>query len=96
MRPQGFNEFDECLPCVEVNPPIADENIEALNIWYIVRGQWIYSYGGPTAINQLAVHEAMRLYEVENKKECFEKILTVAAQELEYIHDKIEAQREQK
>jgi hypothetical protein len=34
--------------------------------------------GTPYGINQVAVHEAMRLYGVEDKKNCFEKVLLLA------------------
>jgi hypothetical protein len=35
-------------------------------------------WNGPVAINHLAVHAAMELYEVEDKKDCFEKVLKLS------------------
>jgi len=34
---------------------------------------------GPIAINQLAVHEAMNLYCIRDRKECFEKVLKLSS-----------------
>lgn len=31
--------------------------------------------GGPVAINQMAIHAAMDLYEVEFRQDCFEKVI---------------------
>jgi hypothetical protein len=31
--------------------------------------------GGPVALNQMAIHAAMDLYDIENKQDCFEKVL---------------------
>jgi hypothetical protein len=30
---------------------------------------------GPIGLNQQTIHEAMELYEIENRRECFEKVL---------------------
>lgn len=35
-------------------------------------------FEGPIDIMHEAIHKAMDLYEVENKKQCFEKVLVMA------------------
>jgi hypothetical protein len=35
------------------------------------------SQGGPMSLNQVAIHEAMRLYKVVDKKGCFEKVVSL-------------------
>jgi len=32
-------------------------------------------YNGPIAINQTAIHEAMKLYNIKNRIQCFNKVL---------------------
>ena len=34
-------------------------------------------FSGPVDINHSAIHEAMRLYGIEDQKKCFEKVLTL-------------------
>ena len=45
---------------------------------------------GPIAINHQAIHEAMRLYEVTNKQQCFEKVLFLSQEWLARIREKEE------
>ena len=33
---------------------------------------------GPIAIDQNAIHNAMELYEIENRQQCFEKVLILS------------------
>lgn len=33
--------------------------------------------GGPIAINQMAIHAAMDLFQIDNREECFDKVLNV-------------------
>lgn len=50
----------------------------------VTRGQLIFApMGGVVDINHLAVHEAMRLYRVADRKSCFEKVLKLAHHFLE-------------
>lgn len=35
----------------------------------------ILNQNGPISINQLAIHEAMKLYEIKDRKDCFHKVL---------------------
>ena len=42
----------------------------------------------PVDINQIAVHIAMELYDIENKQECFRKVLIMAQSWLTHIREK--------
>lgn len=79
--------------CAECLPPLLEENEEAAGIYMIVQNQYIMGAGGPVALNQLAVHEAMRLYKVQNHRECFEKVLALAAHCIEKINRQISERR---
>lgn len=50
-------------------------NADALKIFMVVRDQLIISANGPVGLNHVAIHEAMKLYEVKDKKNCFWRIL---------------------
>jgi hypothetical protein len=54
------------------------ENEDAEFIYSIVEDQLIMTQNGPYAINQVAVHEAIRLYRVADKQSCFEKVLVLS------------------
>ena len=45
--------------------------------------------GNETAIdiNHQAIHESMKLYEIENRKECFEKVLILSARRIERLRE---------
>jgi len=45
-------------------------------------------YSGPISVNHQAIHEAMRLYEIENKKDCFEKVLFMSQYWLKKMSEK--------
>ena len=44
-------------------------------------------YDGPIDINHLAIHEAIRLYDVDNPRECFEKVLVMSQKWMERVGD---------
>lgn len=44
--------------------------------------------GGPVAINQMAIHAAMDLYDVVDRQTCFEKVLMVYRAVLKHDRDK--------
>ena len=47
-------------------------------IYLLVRDQYIMApMGGPVAINQLAIHEAMRMHGIDDV-ECFEKVVRLS------------------
>ncbi len=57
-------------------PDCLPENEEAEQIYFTVQDQFIMSgMGGPVALNQLAIYEAMKLYEIKDKQDCFEKVV---------------------
>ena len=43
--------------------------------------------GGPVSFCQTAIHGAMELYNVKNKKRCFEKLLTLESWWLKRIKE---------
>jgi len=60
-------------------PTLRLENRDAVDIFMICQNQLIMApLGGAIDINHMAVHEAMRLYRVRDKRTCFEKVLTLA------------------
>jgi len=73
-------------PCDECLPPLWEENQEAFWVYQLCRDQVIMATDGmgsrPVALNQLAVHEAMRLYGVAHPVDCFEKVVQVSRHEL--------------
>jgi len=42
-----------------------------------VQDQYIMGMGGAVAINQMAIHAAMDLYQIEDRITCFEKVVMV-------------------
>jgi hypothetical protein len=35
-------------------------------------------FNGPVSINHQAIYEAMRLYKIKNRRECFEKVIILS------------------
>ncbi|MFH2075120.1 MAG: hypothetical protein ABIJ57_07200 [Pseudomonadota bacterium] len=54
------------------------ENEDALKIFLATHYQLLIGPGGPIEINQVAVHEAMRLYRVRQRRACFEKVMVLS------------------
>jgi len=52
-------------------------------IYFLTQRQLIFGPKGPVDINHLAVHEAMKLYQIDNRQECFEKVIRLAAHFIE-------------
>jgi hypothetical protein len=44
--------------------------------------------GGPVAINQVAVHAAMELYQVNDPLDCFEKVVRLSGYFIQKIREK--------
>lgn len=70
--------------CGECLPPLRAENEDAVRIYLRCQRQLIFAGGGMGPdrmidINHLAVHRAMALYKVRNRRECFEKVCMLAA-----------------
>lgn len=76
---------DECMP-VELNP----ENVEPFQIYQICRNQLITAgmSGVPIDINIPAIMAVMDVYQVKNKKACFEKVLKMARLDIQEINIK--------
>ena len=53
----------------------AEENIDALRIFYMIQYQLVMGFNGPVDVNHIAIHEAIKLYEIRNPRECFSKVL---------------------
>jgi len=67
-------------PCETCTPPLMEENVDAVTVYAAVQRQLIVSPMGEVLdINQLAVHEAMRLFGIQDQKDCFRKVLRLAA-----------------
>lgn len=66
-------------PCDICRPKYLKENEDAINIFFLVRTQSIVGADGyPIDIIHQAIHEAMKLYKIKNKKGCFEKVLRMS------------------
>jgi len=55
-----------------------EENQDAAEIYFLVQNQLIMGLRGPIDINHLAIHEAMKLYRIRERRDCFEKVLRLA------------------
>ena len=75
----------DCLICL---PECFPENEDAERIYFTVQDQYITGgMGGPIALNQVAIHEAMDLYEIEFKKDTFEKVVTLGRHFIQKMND---------
>ena len=60
-------------------PEFIEENADAVRIFYLIRNQVIMGPEGQIIdISHQAIHEAMRLYNVDKPRECFEKVLVMS------------------
>ena len=75
-------------PCDTCQPKFIEENADAVKIFFLVRSQMIMGFDGPIDINHQAIHAAMNLYEIENKRQCFEKVLVMANNFLSRLREK--------
>lgn len=62
-------------PCDTCKVELDDKNQDAAKIFTVVQGQFIMGQNGPVDINQEAIHSAMDLYGIQDKKACFEKVV---------------------
>jgi len=65
-------------PCDTCRPKFIEENEDAVRIFFLVRHQLIMGPAGPIDVNHEAIHRAMELYEIKDKRACFEKVLVMA------------------
>ena len=65
------------------------ENEEAARVYLTVHDQYIMSgMGGPVAINQVAVHAVMELFQVNDPLDCFEKVVRLSGYFIQKIREK--------
>lgn len=67
-------ELPPCGTCL-IKP--MTRNVDAIRIFMVVRDQLIISANGPVGLNHVAVHQAMELYNIKNRKDCFERVLNL-------------------
>jgi len=77
---------EDCKVCV---PDSLPENEDAHRIFWAVRKQYIMSWNGPIDINHEAIHKAMDLYEIKDKKDCFEKVTAIAEHIITMMREKV-------
>ncbi len=65
-------------PCETCRVELEEGNVDAANIFLIVRSQLIMDGNGPIAVNQIAIHEAMKLFRIINRRECFCKVVDLS------------------
>jgi hypothetical protein len=56
------------------------ENEDAAKIYMTVQDQYIMGFNGPIGLDQNAIHKAMELYGIENRPNCFEKVVSLGRQ----------------
>ena len=59
----------------------------------VVQDQYIVGMSGAVAINQMAIHAAMDLYEIADRRSCFEKVVLVSRKVLKDDQEKAERNR---
>ena len=75
-------------PCETCRVDLNEENQDAVNIFYLVQSQFIMGMNGPIAINQLAIHAAMDLYDIPNRRECFQKVIRLSRWYIDEMREK--------
>ena len=73
---RGIPGEPDCASCrVDALP----ENVDASKIFNIVRYQLIMGPSGAIDLNHLAIHKAMDVEDVKDKKKCFDKVRQLGA-----------------
>ena len=62
-------------PCESCRVDLLEENQDASVIFSLVRNQMILGPNGPIDLNHLAIHADMELYQIKNRRQCFEKVI---------------------
>lgn len=75
-------------PCETCWVELKKENEDALQIFYVIQDQFLMGQNGPIAINHLAIHSAMELYGIQNRRDCFEKVLRLSRWNIEKINSR--------
>lgn len=61
-----------------------------------VQDQYIVGMGGAVAVNQMAIHAAMELYQIEDRRTCFEKVVMVCRKILKDDKDRADLEKGKK
>lgn len=69
-------------------PEFLEENDDAIKIFYLTRNQLIIGDDGPIEIMHEPVHSAMKLHDIKNRKECFEKVLIMSHDWIKRLREK--------
>lgn len=68
-------------PCKDCLPPLYEENRDAVKIYMLVQDQVrISPMGGIVGLDHNAVHAALELYEIADRRRVFEQVLQLAAE----------------
>ena len=68
-------------------------NYDASRIYSIVQDQLIVSMSGAVAVNQMAIHAAMELYQIDDRIDCFEKVVAASREVIRRDHERSEANK---
>ena len=68
----GARKPPENPPCDTCKPEYYQENADAIKIFFLVKDQFIMAASGPMAIDHGAIHAAMSLYGIDDRRTCFE------------------------
>lgn len=76
-------------PCEACKPEILESNEEAVFVYTLVERQVITAgMGQVIAVNYEAIDFTMNLYEIENRQDCFEKVIWIFNYILKETEDK--------
>jgi hypothetical protein len=75
-------------PCEDCRVDLQKENEDAVRIFFMTQSQFIMGPNGPVDINHLAVHAAMELYEIKNRRDCFKKVIRLARWSIDRINSR--------
>ena len=65
-------------PCNDCRIDPIPENVQAISLFRRVQYQLIMGMGGPVDVSHEAMHRAMDLYDIEDRKRCFTKMLALS------------------
>ena len=74
-------------------PPLLAANYDANKIYHAVQDQLIVSMGGAVAINQGTLIKVMELYQIDDRIDCFEKVVAASREVIRRDHERAEANK---
>ena len=83
-----YGEKNEEPPCYTCKPEFIEENAEAIEIFYLIRNQFVMSMNGPIDIMHEPIYRAMDMFSIIDRKKCFFKVLSMAHVSLSKMRDK--------